>query len=128
MCIMLDIKSVTTTDGYDVIYDLVASRGMKGKTVWCVSNNKYLTSIDSGLTIEVEGVIASATPWKDKTAQVIIGSSSYATVFTKEFIDEAHSNGFLVNAWTIDNQDVADALFANGCDYVITNSLLNSSI
>lgn len=128
MCIMLDIKSATTTDGYDIIYNLVASRGMVGKTVWCVANNKYLTSIDPNLTIEVEGVIATATPWKDKTAAVIIGSSSYATVFTKEFIDEAHANGFFVDAWTIDNQATADGLFANGCDFIITNKLLNSSI
>lgn len=128
---MADVKRMTRTDAINIVYNTVASHGMLNKTVWCLPNSTALSELvamDPDLVIEVEGNVSSGTAWKAKARAVFIGSSSYDTVFTEEMMAQAHAQGFFLNAWTINNQETADALWANGCDFITTNVLLNSSI
>lgn len=128
MLFMADVKSMDRTDALDIIYSTVKSHGMLDKTVWCAPNLSKLVAMDSDLMIEVEGNVATGLAWESKARAVVIGSSSHSTVFTAEMMAQAHAQGFYLNAWTIDNQETADALWANGCDFITTNALLNSSI
>lgn len=128
---MADVKRMSRTDALPIIYNMVLNKGMIDRCVWCVPNSSALTDLtglNPNLMIEVEGNINNAVPWKNKTRAVVIGSSSYDTVFTAEMIENAHAQGFFTNAWTVNNQDMADSLWANGCDFITTNILLNSSI
>ena len=128
MLFMADVKRMTRTDALDIIYSAVKSHGMLDKTVWCAPNLAALVAMDSNLMIEVEGNTNSGLAWKDRARVVVIGSSHYDTVFTAEMMAQAHAQGFYLNAWTINHQATADALWANGCDFITTNVLLNSSI
>lgn len=131
MLFMADVKPMVRPDAMDIVYRIVASHGMLDRTIWCAPSNAALSELvamDSGLMIEVEGNVATGLAWKNRARAVVIGSSSYSTVFTAEMMAQAHAQGFYLNAWTIDNQAAADALWANGCDFITTNKLLNSSI
>lgn len=125
---MADVKRMGRADALTIIYNLVMGKGMLDKTIWCVPGLSELVAIDSNLMIEVEGNIASGLAWKNKARAVFIGSSSYWTVFTAEMVAQAHAQGFYLNAWTVNKQESADAMWANGCDFITTNELLNSSI
>lgn len=131
MLFMADVKRMSRTDAIAVVYNTVASHGMLDKTVWCMPTNAAmteLTGMDPNLMIEVEGNTNNGVAWKSKARAVFIGSSSYDTVFTAEMMADAHAQGFYLNAWTVNSQAAADALWANGCDFITTNVLLNSSI
>ncbi len=131
MLFMADVKWMSRSDMVSIVYNTVKSHGMLDKTVWCMPTNAAmteLTGMDSNLMIEVEGNVASGLAWKSRARAVFIGSSSYWTVFTAEMAAQAHAQGFYLNAWTVNNQESADALWANGCDFITTNELLNSSI
>lgn len=45
------------------------------------------------------------------------------TDLTKEIIDEVHENGHLVNAWTVDEKEVAEKYVSWGIDMITTNIL-----
>lgn len=131
MLFMADVKPMNRTDALSIIYNTVASHGMLDKTIWCAPSNAALfelVAMDSGLMIEVEGNVVTGLAWKNRARAVVIGSSSYSSVFTAEMMAQAHAQGFYLNAWTIDNQAAADALWANGCDFITTNVLVNSSV
>ena len=40
---------------------------------------------------------------------------------TKEFIEQAHSAGFLVFVWTVNNKETADKMRAFGVDGIFAN-------
>ena len=131
MLFMADVKRMNRSNAVTIVYNTVKTHDMLDKTVWCMPTNAAmteLTGMDSNLMIEVEGNTNSGLAWKDKARGVVIGSSRYDTVFTAEMMAQAHAQGFYLNAWTINNQETADALWANGCDFITTNVLLNSSI
>jgi glycerophosphoryl diester phosphodiesterase len=131
MLFMADVKPMARTDALSIIYNMVASHGMLGRTVWCMPTTaalSELTGMNPDLMIEVEGNVSSGMTWKNKTRAVFIGSSSYSTVFTAEMAAQAHAQGFYLNAWTVNEQVAADALWANGCDFITTDVLLNSSV
>jgi glycerophosphoryl diester phosphodiesterase len=128
---MADVKRMSRTDALTIIHNMVADKGMIDRCVWCVPNSTAMTELTTkshNLVVEVEGNISNATPLSNKTRAVFIGSSSYDTVFTAEMIANAHAQGFFTNAWTVNNQDMADSLWENGCDFITTNVLLNSSV
>lgn len=128
MCVLLDLKGELTNEQMDVVYNMVVKSGMKSRTVWYADSTRvpYLTSKDTELIYDVPSHTL-ALQYMDKAAMMIFDTSNTAKL-TKDFIGTLHQTGVLCYGWTINTQETADELFANGCDYVCTNTLLNSSI
>lgn len=128
MCVLMDLKGTLTNEQMDVVYTMVVNSGMKSRAVWYADTARlpYLTGKDTELIYDVPSH-ALALQYIDKAAMMIFDTSGTETL-TKDFISTLHQTGVRCYGWTVNTQEVADALFANGCDYVCTNSLLNSSI
>lgn len=47
----------------------------------------------------------------------------YFNALTKNIIDEVHTNGHIVNCWTVDNKDDGERLVSWGVDQITTNIL-----
>jgi glycerophosphoryl diester phosphodiesterase len=128
MCVLMDLKGTLTNDQMDIVYNMVIKSGMKSRSVWYADSARlpYLTGKDTGLIYDVPSH-ALALQYRDRAAMVIFDTSNTATL-NKEFISTLHQTGVRCYGWTVNVQETAAELFANGCDYVCTDYLLNNSI
>lgn len=128
MCVLLDLKGTISNEQMDTVYSMVVKSGMKSRTVWYVNSAKmsYLTRKDTELIYDANSHDL-ALQYMSKAAMMMTDTSNAASL-TKDRIALLHQTNVRCYAWTVDNQETANELFANGCDYVCTNTLLNSSV
>ena len=117
-----------------ICYNTISSCGMLGRTMITAyaETVRKLIALDTDIIVCVSGV--SSTSIVDEIADIIasvrlcVGSMEYGSSVTKALFDYMHSHGCLAKPWTVNSSSTIATLFSNGADYIITDSVLPSSI
>lgn len=130
----IDFSKTYTNEQCSILYGLLAKYAMCQKamiTSYAVPI-RYLLGIDPNLIVCVSGV--STTSGVDAVSDIINTavltgvSTEYSVSFTQAFVEYVHTAGAFSKPWTVNNSTTIGTLFDYGCDYIITDSVLPSSL
>lgn len=130
----LDFSKEYSDSQISICYNTVKQCGMLGRTMittYTAPVRKFL-ELDTDIIVCASGI--TTTSAVDDLADVIasarlcICSVEYGSSATKALFDYMHDAGCLVKPWTVNSTATINTLFANGADYIITDSVLPSSI
>ena len=129
----LDFTKEYSLEQSQICYDTVKMCGMIERTMFTAYANtcRALISIDSNIIICVSGI--DTTEKIDGISDIITGAAlcvcsiGYGDV-TRNIVDYMHNAGCKCKPWTVNSVATINTLFEYGADYIITDSVLPSSV
>lgn len=136
--IQLDMQKHTYSYSQcQIVYHILSEYGMLNKAILEVSDANFWTFIrlDRNLVFQLDEKwdyrsIDHYKKYQFLTSQIILSKwfPNFETIDFKDVIKYGHSKGFLMKCSIINNANVADTLFKQGVDMIVTDSLENSII
>lgn len=121
---VLELKNRMADEDVYMIYDIIESMGYNDSTIYISFSIENLHAIrEKNPTQTVQYLIGKNVPADlvDTLKKYKYDLDVYSEAVTKELIDACHSVGALVNAWTVDSVEKAEALVDIGIDFITTN-------
>jgi len=124
---VIEMKPGTYTDtDYQSFVDILRKHGMEKKVV--------LISFDTNILLKVRDISATVyiQPLVNFTSAMLdfcegLGNAGIdvpLSQVTQDLINDAHSRGISVNAWTVDDSTIAQSYISMGIDFITTNRFL----
>ena len=126
-----ELKQHYTDEQYQVLLDIVSKYRMANKVGWQAfdhSSLDYIASHDENAQLELlagsitDDLIADGKKRLNGKRKVVL---SVGQRVTQRLVDQAHSKGFDVYIWTVDNIDGAKKLINMGVDGIMTNGYID---
>jgi glycerophosphoryl diester phosphodiesterase len=121
---VLELKNRMADEDVHMIYDIIESMEYNDSTIYISFSIENLHAIrEKNPTQTVQYLIGKNVPADlvDTLKKYKYDLDVYSEVVTKELIDACHSVGALVNVWTVDSVEKAEALVDIGIDFITTN-------
>jgi glycerophosphoryl diester phosphodiesterase len=121
---VLELKNRMADEDVHMIYDIIESMEYNDSTIYISFSIENLHAIrEKNPTQTVQYLIGKNVPadLTDTLKKYKYDLDVYFEAVTKELIDACHSVGALVNVWTVDNVEKAEALVDIGIDFITTN-------
>jgi glycerophosphoryl diester phosphodiesterase len=121
---VLELKNRMADEDVHMIYDIIESMEYNDGTIYISFSIENLHAIrEKNPTQTVQYLIGKNVPADlvDTLKKYKYDLDVYSEVVTKELIDACHSVGALVNVWTVDSVEKAEALVDIGIDFITTN-------
>jgi len=123
---VIGIKAANNTSDYDSLINLLKKLDFETKAIIISFNRTALTEVRNRSKKIVLQLVTSSMTIDDLNFVKSLGNAmmdTYYTSATKENIELCHSNGILINTWTVDNFNTAKTLETNGIDFITSNIL-----
>lgn len=123
---VIEIKSASKNSDYDTFVNLIKKYGYEEN---CIVISFSLTALQEVRLRSKKIVIQYLADISETTINQVrelrnAGLDVNYTFLTKEKIELAHSNGLMVNAWTVNSVQTAKNLIDFGVDYITTDVLI----
>lgn len=126
-----ELKKHYTDEQYQVLLDIVSKYRMANKVGWQAFDHSrldYIASHDENAQLELlagnitDDLIADGKKRLNGKRKVVL---SVGQGVTQRLVDQAHSEGFDVYVWTVDDIDGAKKLVNMGVDGIMTNGYID---
>lgn len=120
---LIEIKRTNNLGDYDTLVQQIKKHGYEES---CIVLAPFFTTAQeiryrsSKIIIHLLGDITETNIDRVKSLKNA-SLDTYAPTLTKEKVELAHSNGVLVNCWTVDDHQRAKTLIGYGVDFITTN-------
>lgn len=124
---VFELKNDMEKRDIEQLVTLIDGFGMLENTIFIsfsLDNLIKLKSINQDLTAQyLISEIKDVNELIDTLKKYSLGLDSYHGALSEEIIDKMHSNGIVVNAWTVNDPKRANELVKMGIDFITTNIL-----